>query len=102
SKTNQRSLESPGVAETFSISPIFDIVESYDKYLAKCPSDTDPQFYLHPIKEFIRLVESCDIDISGCKISNQTGCKTLIQLLKSLGLSDYETISISCHKSQKG
>ncbi|CAG8823017.1 16371_t:CDS:2, partial [Cetraspora pellucida] len=78
SKTNQRSLESPGVAETFSIPPIFDIAF------------------------FKRLVISCDIDISGRKITNQTGRKTLIQILKALGLSDYETMSISCHKSLKG
>ncbi|CAG8705938.1 18545_t:CDS:2, partial [Gigaspora rosea] len=126
SKTNQRSLESPGVAETFFIPPIFDIVESYDKYMAKRPPDSDSQFYLHPIKGiydfktvdiwyekkhlgenfmkgfFKRLVESCDIDTSSRKITNQTGRKTLIQLLKSLGLSDYETMSISRHKSQKG
>jgi hypothetical protein len=51
SKTNQRSLESPGVAKTFSIPPIFDIVESYDTYIAKRPVDADPQFYLHSIKE---------------------------------------------------
>ncbi|CAG8817665.1 20469_t:CDS:2, partial [Dentiscutata erythropus] len=88
------------VAKTFSIPPIFDFVESYDKYLAKCPPDADLQFYLHPIKGI--YVESCDIDISGRKISNQTRRKTLIQLLKSLGLSDYETMSISHHKSQKG
>ncbi|CAG8817700.1 3225_t:CDS:2, partial [Gigaspora rosea] len=50
SKTNQRSLDSPGVAETFFIPPIFDIVESYDKYIAKRPPDSDSQFYLHSIK----------------------------------------------------
>jgi hypothetical protein len=51
---------------------------------------------------FKRLVMSCDIDISNRKITNQTGRKTLIQILKELGLSDYETMSISRHKSQKG
>ncbi|CAG8817685.1 14604_t:CDS:2, partial [Dentiscutata erythropus] len=66
----------------------------------KCPPNADPQFYLHSIKGI--YVESYDIDISGHKISNQTGHKTLIQLLKSLGLSDYKTMSISRHKSQKG
>ncbi|CAG8726328.1 17604_t:CDS:2, partial [Racocetra fulgida] len=45
---------------------------------------------------------SCDINISSRKITNQTRRKTLIQTLKVLGLSDYETMSISCHKSQKG
>ncbi|CAG8463664.1 15791_t:CDS:2 [Racocetra fulgida] len=35
------NLESPGIAETFSIPPIFDIIESYDKYIAKCPPNAD-------------------------------------------------------------
>ncbi|CAG8784745.1 12367_t:CDS:2, partial [Racocetra persica] len=54
------------------------------------------------LKHCLQVVESCNIDISGHKITNQTGRKTLIQILKFLGLFDYETISISHHKSQKG
>ncbi|RIB20630.1 hypothetical protein C2G38_2178799 [Gigaspora rosea] len=49
-KTNQRSLESPSIAKTFSILPIFDIVESYNKYMAKRPPDFNSQFYLYPIR----------------------------------------------------
>ncbi|CAG8847326.1 32603_t:CDS:1, partial [Racocetra persica] len=31
------------------------------------------------------IVIATKIDISGCKITNQSGCKTTIQLLKSFG-----------------
>ncbi|CAG8451451.1 5142_t:CDS:2, partial [Dentiscutata heterogama] len=68
----------------------------------KAHPDLWPHLGENSMKAFFkRLVMSCDIDISGRKITNQTGHKTLIQTLKALGLSNYETMSISRHKSQK-
>ncbi|CAG8488682.1 35514_t:CDS:2, partial [Racocetra persica] len=58
-------------------------------------------FFFNALCLGLRVI-SCDIDISGRKITNQTGRKTLIQILKALGLFDYETMSISRHKSLKG
>ncbi|CAG8583678.1 25812_t:CDS:2, partial [Racocetra persica] len=114
-------------SDEYSVISLQSAINTFNRYFnAKRPPDADSQFYLHPIKGinnfktvdiwykkihlgenfmkafFKRLVELCDIDISGYKITNQTGCKTLIQLLKSLGLFNYETMSILRHKSQKG
>ncbi|RIB21638.1 hypothetical protein C2G38_2175998 [Gigaspora rosea] len=48
------------------------------------------------------IVIASGIDISNRKITNRSGRKTTIQLLKSFGASDYECMPISRHKSQTG
>ncbi|KAF0523441.1 zinc finger mym-type protein 2-like [Gigaspora margarita] len=48
------------------------------------------------------IVIASGIDIFNHKITNQSECKTTIQLLKSFSASDYECIAISRHKSQTG
>ncbi|CAG8816717.1 8514_t:CDS:2, partial [Cetraspora pellucida] len=48
------------------------------------------------------IIIASGIDIFNHRITNQKGCKTTIQLLKSFGASDYECIAITRHKSQTG
>ncbi|CAG8542992.1 22748_t:CDS:2 [Cetraspora pellucida] len=54
------------------------------------------------LKEYFRVIyETTDIQIGSRNISNHSGKKTAMQLLKELGYSDSVVMSITRHKSQK-
>ncbi|CAG8730912.1 21925_t:CDS:2, partial [Cetraspora pellucida] len=99
SKTNQCGIDNPGQADRISVPNLDHINSIYDKYFIKRPVNADPHFYLQAINS---KPEASGIDITGHKITNQSGRKTTIQLLKSFGASDYECMTISRHKSQAG
>ncbi|CAG8620048.1 3138_t:CDS:2 [Cetraspora pellucida] len=53
------------------------------------------------LRTYLRyIVIASEIDISNHRITNQSKCKTTIQLLKSFEASDYEYMAITRHKSQ--
>ncbi|CAB5395117.1 unnamed protein product [Rhizophagus irregularis] len=48
------------------------------------------------------LAKECGIDVMGRKITNHSVRKTLVELLKDLGFSDIEVMSVSRHRSLNG
>ena len=55
------------------------------------------------LRTYFRVIcKSTDIQFGGRSISNHSGRKTAIQVLKELGYSDFVVMSITRHKSQKG
>lgn len=55
------------------------------------------------MREFFKVIcETTGIEIGTRNISNHSGRKTAVQLLKELGYSDSVVMSITRHKSQKG
>ena len=48
------------------------------------------------------LAQECDIEVMGRKITNHSVRKTLVELLKDLGFSDIEVMSVSRHHSLNG
>ncbi|RIB10749.1 hypothetical protein C2G38_2205292 [Gigaspora rosea] len=104
SKTNQRGIDNPGQADQISIPNLEhinninpeDILDEQIWYKDKHVGEKRLGTYLRYI------VIASGIDISNRKITNQSGRKTTIQLLKLFGASDYECMAISRHKSQTG
>ncbi|CAB5383882.1 unnamed protein product [Rhizophagus irregularis] len=118
SKTNQRGMEG-GVGDTLKIPSHPQIISVYEKYFAKRPVNANPQFYLQEytdendytylnkwyktnnigekrMRTFLHeLVKECGIDVMGRKITNHSVRKTLVELLKDLGFSDIEVMSVS-------
>ncbi len=41
------------------------------------------------------LAQECGIEVMGCKITNHSVRKTLVELLKDLGFSDIKVMSVS-------
>jgi len=48
------------------------------------------------------LAQECGIEVMGRKITNHSVRKTLVELLKDLGFSDIEVMSVSRHHSLNG
>ncbi|CAB5363749.1 unnamed protein product [Rhizophagus irregularis] len=125
SKTNQRGMEG-GVGDTLKIPSHPQIISVYEKYFAKRPVNANPQFYLQEytdendytylnkwyktnnigekrMRTFLHeLAKECGIDVMGRKITNHSVRKTLVELLKDLGFSDIEVMSVSRHRSLNG
>ncbi|CAG8750873.1 13153_t:CDS:2, partial [Cetraspora pellucida] len=112
-------------AEVISLPNIKDIIDDYEFYLSKRPVTAVTNFYLKPfttnsvqfngqwyygrafgertLRGYLRTIcETVGIQIGTRNISNHSGRKTAVQLLKELGYSDSVVMSITRHKSQKG
>ncbi|PKB94213.1 hypothetical protein RhiirA5_480069 [Rhizophagus irregularis] len=126
SKTNQRganNIESQG--DKLYIPEIPSIIEMYENYFTKRPTQADPHFYLKPcnisevefngqwyhkqhvsekeIKSFMKkIVTLTGINVDDRKISNHSGRKTLVQILKRRGFSNSECMASTRHKSEQG
>lgn len=52
------------------------------------------------LKALLKVIATeCGISFDNKKFTNQSGRKTLVQNLKSIGKTDYEVMSITRHKS---
>ncbi|CAG8588144.1 8678_t:CDS:2, partial [Gigaspora rosea] len=51
---------------------------------------------------FNSICKNTDLDFAGRQISNHSGCKTSVQVLKELGYNDSVVMSITRHKTQQG
>ena len=51
---------------------------------------------------FRTICESANIEIANRNISNHSGRKTAVQILKELGFSDSIVMSVTRHKTQQG
>ncbi|CAB5388505.1 unnamed protein product [Rhizophagus irregularis] len=115
-----------GVGDTLKIPSHPQIISVYEKYFAKRPVNANPQFYLQEytdendytylnkwyktnnigekrMRTFLHeLAKECGIDVMGRKITNHSVRKTLVELLKDLGFSDIEVMSVSRHHSLNG
>ncbi|CAG8505691.1 22946_t:CDS:2, partial [Cetraspora pellucida] len=80
SKTNQYSLDNPKAqAKLLSLSNIKDIIDNYNFYIIKRPS----------------TALNTGLDLTSQQISNHSGHKTSVQVLKELGYSNAVVISIT-------
>ncbi|CAB4467974.1 unnamed protein product [Rhizophagus irregularis] len=120
SKTNQRganNIESQG-DKLYIPEIVPSIIEMYENYFTKRPTQADPHFYLKPcnisevefngqwyhkqhvsekeIKSFMKkIVTLTRINVDDRKISNHSGWKTAVQILKRRGFSNSECMAIS-------
>ncbi|PKB94357.1 hypothetical protein RhiirA5_438983 [Rhizophagus irregularis] len=125
SKTNQRGMEG-GTGDILKIPNHPQIISVYEKYFANRPVNASPHFYLQEytdendfiyfnrwyktsnigekrMRNFLHeLAKECGIDVIGRKITNHSVRKTLVELLKDLGFSDIEVMSVSRHRSLNG
>ncbi|PKC56734.1 hypothetical protein RhiirA1_401910 [Rhizophagus irregularis] len=125
SKTNQCGMEG-GTGDILKIPNHPQIISVYEKYFANHPVNASPHFYLQEytdendfiyfnrwyktsnigekrMRNFLHeLAKECGIDVIGRKITNHSVRKTLVELLKDLGFSDIEVMSVSRHRSLNG
>nr|CAG8479634.1 10354_t:CDS:2 [Entrophospora candida] len=85
SKTNQRGLDNPEAqAEVISLPNIKDIINDYEFYFTKRSTTTPANFYLKPCQ----VDNDAGLDFSHQHISNHSGRKTSVQVLKELDKND--------------
>ncbi|CAB5192860.1 unnamed protein product [Rhizophagus irregularis] len=91
--------------EKLYIPNIPEIIDMYELYFSKRPTQASTHFYLKPcgINEYEFNGQCCtDINLNDHKISNHSGRKILVQILKRLNLSNAECMASSRHKSEQG
>ncbi|CAG8596643.1 3558_t:CDS:2 [Funneliformis mosseae] len=100
SKIKQGGIEDPnnGSDDKLQIPDHPSIIADYDLFFIKCPVDVKENFYLQEItnengklqlQEFLHnLAVECGISVEGRKITNHSGCKSLVSLLKELNFTD--------------
>ncbi|CAG8757923.1 336_t:CDS:2 [Gigaspora rosea] len=93
-------------AETISLPNNKEIIDDYELYFTKHPVNAIANFYLKPCtandRYFRHICETTDITIGDRIISNHSGRKTTVQVLKGLGYSDSVVMSITRHRTQQG
>ncbi|GBC05859.1 hypothetical protein RclHR1_06480009 [Rhizophagus clarus] len=128
SKTKQGGIEDPnnGSGDKLRIPGHPSIIADYDLFFTKRPINAKENFYLQEItdedvyiyqgkwylknqigklrlQEFLHnLAVECGISAEGRKITNHSGRKSLVSLLKELNFTDIEVMSVSRHKSISG
>ncbi|CAG8704158.1 2313_t:CDS:2, partial [Gigaspora rosea] len=126
SKTNQRGLnDRDGQAETISLPNNKHIIDDYEFFFTKQSATAVSNFYLklctpneldfsgkwfytralpeHTLKSYFQLIcEMTNIEIGNRNISNHSGRKMSVQVLKGLGFSNSVVMSITRHKMQQG
>ncbi|CAG8681534.1 8932_t:CDS:2, partial [Gigaspora rosea] len=77
----------------------------------KRPLKAPTNFYLKPCRPYAQkalhslfnsICKDADLDFASRQISNHSGHKTSVQVLKELGYSDSVVMSITRHKTQQG
>ncbi|GBB88897.1 hypothetical protein RclHR1_09960009 [Rhizophagus clarus] len=128
SKTKQGGIEDPnnGSGDKLRIPGHPSIIADYDLFFTKRPINAKENFYLQEITDedvyiyqgkwylknqigklrlqgFLHnLAVECGISAEGRKITNHSGRKSLVSLLKELNFTDIEVMSVSRHKSISG
>ncbi|GBB86589.1 hypothetical protein RclHR1_00130030 [Rhizophagus clarus] len=128
SKTKQGGIEDPnnGSGDKLRIPGHPSIIADYDLFFTKRPINAKENFYLQEITDedvyiyqgkwylknqigklrlqgFLHnLAVECGISAEGRKITNHSGRKSLVSLLKELNFTDIKVMSVSRHKSISG
>ncbi|CAI2179740.1 3230_t:CDS:2, partial [Funneliformis geosporum] len=99
--------------EKLLIPEVPEIIKMYEKYFAKHSTQASSNFYLKScninekrisekkLKLFMKqIATNTGINLDDRKISNHSGRKTLVQILKRLNFSNTECMVSSRHKSE--
>ncbi|PKB96961.1 hypothetical protein RhiirA5_433948 [Rhizophagus irregularis] len=90
--------------EKLYIPNIPEIIDMYELYFSKRPTQARTCTVSEKdLKTYMKQIASCtDINLNDHKISNHSGRKILVQILKRLNLSNAECMASSRHKSEQG